>query len=84
MLNCREVTLLASESLDRKVTLKERIGLRFHLLMCKLCTRYVRQLKFMHQASRVVDENNVKGSGAQLSESARDRIRNRLDQILAH
>ncbi len=80
MLNCKEVTLLASESLDRKLTLKERIGLQFHLLMCKLCARYVRQLKFMHQASSGMDGNHIKGSGAQLSETARDRILNRLDR----
>ncbi len=59
MLNCREVTQLASESLDRKLTWKEHIGLWFHLMMCKLCTRYVRQLKFMHYASRAADENHV-------------------------
>ena len=78
MLNCKEVTQLASESLDRKLTLKERIGLRFHLMMCKLCTRYVRQLKFMHLASSGMDEYHVKGTGTRLSESARDRIRNQL------
>ncbi len=80
MLNCREVTQFASESLDRKLTLKERIGLQFHLMMCKLCTRYVRQLKFMYQVSSRMDENHVKGSGARLSETARDRIRNQLDR----
>ena len=80
MLNCREVSQLASEALDRKLTLKERIGLRFHLMMCKLCTRYVRQLKFMHHASSAEDENHVKGSGVRLSETARDRIRNQLDR----
>ncbi len=80
MLNCREVSQLASESLDRKLTLKERIGLRFHLMMCKLCTRYVQQLKFMHQAISGMDENHVKGSGPRLSETARDRIRNQLDR----
>jgi len=81
MLNCREVARLASEALDRKLTLKERIGLRFHLMMCKLCTRYVRQLKFVHQAiCDGIDVNHVKGSGARLSEIARARIRNQLDR----
>ena len=80
MLNCKEVSQLASEALDRKLSLKERIGLRFHLMMCKLCTRYVRQLKFMHQACSGMDENHVKRSGARLSETARDRIRNQLDR----
>jgi len=80
MLNCREVTQLASEALDRKLSLKERIGLRFHLMMCKLCTRYVRQLKFMHHASRAADENQVTAIGPRLSETARDRIRKQLSR----
>jgi len=79
MLNCKEITQLASESLDRKLTLKEHIGLRFHLMMCKLCTRYVRQLKFMHQACSGMDEIRGKGLGDQLSEDARDRIRKQLN-----
>ena len=80
MLNCKEVSQLASESLDRKLTLKERIGLRFHLMMCKLCTRYVRQLKFMHHACSGMDEKQVTETGPCLSETARDRIRNQLDR----
>ena len=80
MLNCKEVSQLASEALDRKLTLKERIGLRFHLMRCKLCTRYVQQLKFMHQACSGMDENHVKGFGARLNETARDRIRHQLDR----
>ena len=80
MLNCREVSQLASEALDRKLTLKERIGLRFHLMMCKLCTRYVRQLKFMHHACSGMDENQVTATDPRLSETARNRIRNQLDR----
>ena len=79
MLNCKDVTQLASESLDRKLTWMERIGLRFHLMMCKLCTRYVRQLKFMHQACSGMDQIQGKGSGDRLSEDARDRIRKQLN-----
>ncbi len=79
MLNCREITQLASESLDRKLTLKEHIGLRFHLMMCKLCMRYVRQLKFMHQACSGMDEIRGKESDDRLSEDARERIRKQLN-----
>ncbi len=79
ILKCREVAQLASESLDRKLTLKEHIGLRFHLMMCKLCMRYVRQLKFMHRACSGMDEIQGKGSGDRLSEDARDRIRKQLN-----
>ncbi len=49
MLNCREVTQLASESLDRKLTWKEHIGLRFHLMMCKLYVAPTELEKYLHE-----------------------------------
>ncbi len=79
MLSCKRVAQLASESLDRSLTLQERLLLRFHLLFCKFCSRYVRQLKFVQRACARVDEA-YSGSGAGLTEDARERIRDRLSQ----
>ncbi len=53
--------------------------MRFHLLACKLCSRYVRQLKFLKRACARADEA-YSGSGAGLTEDARERIRDRLSQ----
>lgn len=44
MLTCREVTERASEYLDGNLSLKRRLTLRFHLMMCRHCRRYVDQL----------------------------------------
>lgn len=52
MLNCKEVTQLVSESLDRKLPFHQRVGIRIHLLMCNLCSRYERQLLFIRKVSR--------------------------------
>ena len=79
MLSCKRVAQLASESLDRSLTLQERVLLRFHLLFCKFCSRYVRQLKFVQRACARVDEA-YSGSGAGLTGDARERIRDRLSQ----
>ena len=79
MLSCKRVAQLASESLDRPLTLQERLSLRFHLLFCKFCSRYVRQLKFLQRACARADEA-YSGSGAGLTEDARERIRDRLSQ----
>lgn len=40
MRSCREMTRLISESLDRKLTFRERLELRFHVLMCGVCRRF--------------------------------------------
>ena len=45
MLTCREVADKASAMVDGELGLRERIGVRLHLLMCGNCRRFVRQFK---------------------------------------
>ena len=80
MLNCKEVTKLAYDSLDRKLNLKERIAMRLHLMMCVLCARFVYQLRFLHQLAQTVTEKRVVWARPRLSQAAREKIRKRLGQ----
>lgn len=50
MLSCKEASRLVSEGLDRKLAMRERVTLRFHLMMCSGCTRVEKQLKFLRRA----------------------------------
>ena len=50
MLNCKEVSSLLSDRLDRKLTFMERVNLRLHLAMCAACSRVERQLEFVRAA----------------------------------
>ncbi len=50
MLSCKNATRLASEKLDRALSLRERLALRVHMLMCVGCSRFERQLDFMRHA----------------------------------
>lgn len=50
MLTCKEATRLSSEALDRGLSLRERLSLRMHIMMCKGCTNFeehMRQLRTM-------------------------------------
>lgn len=45
MLSCRDVAASASDYINRDLTWRQRLGVRFHLLMCRFCHRYVHQMR---------------------------------------
>ena len=79
MLTCKDASRLASIALDNHLSWRERWGLRMHLLLCKLCRRYVRELKFLREALRHGHERTemarVIPIRSKLSSAARKRIR---------
>jgi hypothetical protein len=76
MLSCKEATRLVSEKLDRELPFRQRLGLRLHVLMCRGCSWYARQVTML---DRVVGEHYRYGQtvekAAQLSEEIRQRIK---------
>ncbi len=52
MLKCKDATKLISQAQDRPLELKERMGLKFHLLICPACVNYNKQLAFIRKACR--------------------------------
>jgi len=80
MLSCKDVTNLASKSLDAPLTWRQRWGMRLHLLFCHLCRRYVRNLHFLDQAFRHTRNEKPECFSAhgKLSEEARARIQRAL------
>lgn len=50
MLNCKEMTEMCSEELDRKLLLSERMSLRMHLMMCSGCHNFRKQMQTMRIA----------------------------------
>lgn len=50
MLSCKQASQFISASLDRPLTLRERIVLRLHLIICKYCKRFSQQLQTMRVA----------------------------------
>lgn len=52
LLNCRKVTELLSEAQERKLTLKQRIALKIHLMWCDGCRDFRRQIVAIRRISR--------------------------------
>lgn len=61
-LTCKEVSMLVSQQLDRKLSLWERATLRLHLLVCNGCRNFLTQTQFIRRAVRrmVSAENNTR------------------------
>jgi hypothetical protein len=77
MLSCKDV----SEAEDRQLSLRERVGLNAHFLMCRACRQVARQIALLGAAARHI---NATVSGASdptqstLPQEARVRI---LEQV---
>jgi len=65
MLSCKEATQLVSEGLDRELPLWQRLGLRLHVVMCRGCSRFARQITALN---RVVADHYGDGPPAEVSE----------------
>ena len=50
MFKCKDISHLVSKSMDQKLPLRFRIGIKIHLMICDLCLRYRKQLELIHKA----------------------------------
>ena len=49
-LSCHEVTRLVSELRERSLTLKEKMELKVHVMMCSGCRNFESNVDIIHQA----------------------------------
>ena len=76
MFCCKDVSQKFSESMDRKLPFHERMFIRFHILMCKYCSRFRRQLLLLRELSRSDKIDRISQDiAAGLSLDARERIK---------
>ena len=50
ILKCKQATRLMSQAQDRELSLAENLALKFHLLICRGCTRCNKQMRLMRDA----------------------------------
>ena len=62
MITCKEVSQEAHEFLDREMTLSRRLNLMTHLVICKHCRRYLKELRLTLRAlqdTEILQEDTV-------------------------
>ncbi len=80
--SCETITHQLSESLDHKLSLRDRIYLRLHLYTCDWCTRYGQQIEIVDRVVRKqADETRTANQPLhRLSSDARERMLRRLTE----
>jgi hypothetical protein len=80
-LPCREISELVSLSLDRELPRAERLAVTLHLLYCKACRRFRRQLQTLKTAMAWLASDASRARLTKIPEltpEARERIKRRL------
>lgn len=78
---CQRTVETISESMERPLTLTERITTKLHLWICVWCQWYLEHLQLIRDTSRSQAEKAPElMTDATLSNDARERIRRRLKQ----
>lgn len=78
MLNCKQASELVSQSLDRPLSWSNRLQLKLHLLICKFCKRFFKQMHGMKHAAKQMQQNIESDDSITLSDSAKQKIRDQL------
>ena len=82
MFNCKEISVMVSESMDRKLPLHRRMLLIAHLLMCRYCNRFKKQLLILRNAAGLEEISAEEmGHSHSLSKEARERIKQAMRDL---
>jgi len=73
--DCKTITPKLGESVDRKLSYRDRVINRLHLFTCEACRRYVEQIRFLHTALAVAAKDPEIFPTAKLSSEAKERLK---------
>lgn len=79
MLSCKQASQLVSQSFDRPISARERLALAFHLMICKFCRRFNRQLTQISSVIHKLTRHTEQDESLQLSAEAKQRIAESLE-----
>ena len=73
---CAEMSRLTSRALEQPLTIKTRMKMRLHFVICAWCRRYFEQINFLHHTAPRLELGELPGRG--MSAEARQRILHRI------
>jgi len=75
--SCQQVSQLVSDSHERRLSLSERLRLHLHLLMCRLCRAYERDIRLLKSVCGLLQKEQIQADVC-MSAEEHERIRQAL------
>lgn len=77
-LQCEEISRKVSESMEHNLPWYQRMGMRFHLMMCNHCSRFEEHLKILRQFCRFEPDDDDSDLCAGLPEKTKQHLKELL------
>ncbi|MNE79115.1 hypothetical protein D3C80_1755760 [compost metagenome] len=77
MLTCKELVARSSGLLDGELNFRERMAMRRHLMLCRNCRRFIKQMKLTQAVVRLMPESQ----GAEVDDLAVHLAQKRRDSL---
>lgn len=79
--NCKAATLLALQKEERKLTFKEQLKLKLHLMYCDACKQFIHQSAIINKVMQQAKEAMTKHPPQQISEARKAIIQQQLNDL---
>ena len=56
-IDCKSVSRLLSDSLEREIEPEDRVRLKLHFGVCETCRNVEQQMSLLHRATMLIDED---------------------------
>ena len=81
MLDCKQASQLISQSLDRSLTLRERLSLKLHLFICKYCKQFSQHMQTIRVALKQMTSSIESNDSIEMPSAAKSRILQSIESI---
>jgi hypothetical protein len=75
---CKEASKLASDSLDRRLSLRERLKLKIHMLMCGKCKNSNETMKLIRNTATLISQS--RSGEIRLTDEQRESLHKALEE----
>ncbi|MFN8282738.1 MAG: hypothetical protein U0U67_05955 [Chitinophagales bacterium] len=82
LLTCKEATLLTCKKQEQAVTVKEKLQLWLHLLICRVCSLFYKQSTLLHEHLTNMHNNQSEFTALHLDEAKKAALQQALDKAM--
>ena len=78
MITCEKAAWLISKSQDQKLSIREAVQLKMHLLGCRFCRAYQKDIGILTEGIREFKEKSENGQILEMPSSGKEQIREKI------